>query len=144
MFAAAGVFFWLQPSKGLQDRIKDSLIVMDSDQTIETTSIYPMFFKRFDQSILPVPEIPKPVAPIIDPAVKLKAWNLVGVVQGDNKSMALFSQGNSLITQRVGDNIAEFKLIEIAPRHALFKQGERTVKLTMVQTLDQRASLTRR
>ncbi len=139
----AGLALWHWPTTNYEIPANQIASKPTKPEMKINSSLIESFANRFDHTALPKPVAPKKPVPVIDPAADLKRWVLTGVIQSDNKAMALFSRGKSSIMREVGDELDGFTLEEITPRKVLFRRETLAHELSLPNAPIQKISLNR-
>ncbi len=143
LFLITGVILWHWPHRSFELPENRSLDTpVETRKELNTNPIISLT-NRFDHTNLPQPIAPPKPARVIDPIAELKGWTLTGVVQSDDKSMALFARGNTNVMREVDDALAGFTLVEITSRQVVFRHETITHHMSLPFAPEQKISLNR-
>lgn len=141
LFIIAGIVILNWPQRAYHVNLTQSSTASKPTELKTNSEILQSFSKRFDHAALPKQVIPQKSAPIIDPAADLKRWTLIGIVQSDQKAMALFSKGNLSTVREAGNELAGFTITKITPREVLFQNETLTHSLRLPHLEPRKISL---
>lgn len=119
--AATGVFllFLPAPERSLSEQNKDETAAAPAPRIAPTVTVEELKL-LFSLTDLPKRAAPEPSP--VDPSAAIGRYRLLGVTMNDDEALALIADGNTQLTLRQGDMLAEFVVTRIRPRQVEFEK----------------------